>query len=75
MELWLGITLVAAFLQNVRSLLQKRLTGKLSVNGAAYVRFLYAVPFAWVYALWLWDGQPTGFNATFFSYVLSWSRF
>ena len=43
-SLWLGITLVAAFLQNVRSLLQKRLTGRLSVNGAAYVRFIYAVP-------------------------------
>ena len=71
MELWLGITLAAAFLQNVRSLLQKRLTGELSVNGAAYVRFLYALPFAWVYALWLWDGEPQGFNPTFFIYVLT----
>lgn len=71
MELWLGITLVAAFLQNVRSLLQKRLTGELSVNGAAYVRFLYAVPFAWVYAMWLWQGEPQGFNVDFVSYVLT----
>ena len=71
MELWLGITLAAAFLQNVRSLLQKRLTGALTVNGAAYVRFLYALPFAWVYALWLWGGSPQGFNTTFFLYVLT----
>lgn len=71
MELWLGITLVAAFLQNVRSLLQKRLTGELSVNGAAYVRFLYALPFAWAYALWLWQGQFAGFNAQFWLYVLT----
>lgn len=69
MELWLGITLIAAFLQNARSLLQKRLTGDLSVNGAAYVRFLYALPFAWIYGLYLWDGWPVGFNAEFFIYV------
>ena len=69
MELWFAITIVAAFLQNARSLLQKRLTGDLSVNGAAYVRFMYAVPFAWAYALWLWGGEPQGFNATFFAYV------
>lgn len=71
MELWLIITLVAAFLQNVRSLLQKRLTGVLSVNGAAYVRFLYAVPFAWVYGLVMWQGQPEGFNLAFASYVFA----
>ncbi len=69
MELWLGITIVAAFLQNARSLLQKRMTGMLSVNGATYVRFLYALPFAWMYALWLWDGRPAGFTPEFFIYV------
>ncbi len=70
MELWFVITLGAAFMQNARSLLQKRLTGELSVNGAAYVRFLYAVPFAYLYALWLWQGSPSGFNVEFFTYVL-----
>jgi len=70
MELWLGITIAAAFCQNVRSLLQKRLTGELSVNGAAYVRFLYAVPFAWVWVFWLWEGTPAGFNPAFFGWVL-----
>ena len=68
MELWLIITLAAAFLQNVRSLMQKRLTGVLSVNGAAYVRFLYAVPFAWVYAMVLWQGEPDGLNLAFAGY-------
>jgi len=56
-------------MQNLRSVLQKRLTGKLSVNGAAYVRFLYAVPFAWAYALWLWEGQFSGLTVEFFVYV------
>lgn len=70
MELWLGITLLAAFLQNLRSVLQKRLTGELSVNGAAYVRFLYALPFAWAYGMWLWGGDPHGVNTSFVLYVL-----
>ncbi len=48
-ELWVPITIVAAFLQNVRSALQKHLTGSLSTAGAAYVRFFYAWPFALIY--------------------------
>jgi drug/metabolite transporter (DMT)-like permease len=50
-ELWVPITIAAAFLQNVRSALQKHLTGKLSTAGAAYVRFFYAWPFAIIYCL------------------------
>ena len=73
MELWLSITLAAAFLQNVRSLLQKRLTGALSVNGATYVRFCYALPFAWVYASLLWWGDLERvehvLNTSFWMYV------
>lgn len=49
MELWIPITIAAAFLQNVRSMLQKRVTGALSVNGASYTRFCYALPFVWAY--------------------------
>ena len=49
MELWIPITIAAAFVQNIRSVLQKQLTGRLSVNGASYVRFCYALPFVWVY--------------------------
>ena len=40
-------------MQNLRSLLQKRLTGRLSVNGASYSRFLFALPFAMAYLLML----------------------
>ena len=50
-ELWIPITIFAAFMQNLRSALQKYLKGKLSTAGAAYVRFFYAWPFALVY-LW-----------------------
>ena len=65
-ELWVPITIAAAFMQNVRSALQKHLTGRLSTLGAAYVRFLYAWPFAVIYVVALhgWGGmalpEPNG---------------
>lgn len=50
MELWIPITIFAAFMQNARSALQKHLKGRLTTLGASYVRFLYAMPFALLYA-------------------------
>ncbi len=44
MELWIPITLTAALCQTWRTALQQRLRGLLSVNGAGFVRFLYALP-------------------------------
>lgn len=49
MELWIPITIVAAFLQNLRSALQKHVKDRLSTAGASYTRFFYAVPFALLY--------------------------
>lgn len=49
MELWIAITVVAAFLQNVRSALQKHLKGSLSTYGATFVRFGYGFPIALAY--------------------------
>jgi drug/metabolite transporter (DMT)-like permease len=49
MELWIPLTIAAAFFQNIRSAMQKHLKGKLSTLGAAYVRFIYALPIAIVY--------------------------
>ena len=69
MELWIGLTIAGAFLQNLRSLLQKRLTGELSVNGAAYVRFFYAIPFAWIYVAYIWEGRFPDLNFAFLAYV------
>jgi hypothetical protein len=48
-ELWIPITVAAAFFQNLRSALQKHIRGRLSTAGAGYARFLYAWPFALVY--------------------------
>ncbi len=47
--LWIPITVFAAFMQNLRSALQKHLKGRLSTGGASYVRFLYACPFSLAY--------------------------
>ena len=58
--LWIPITIAAAFLQNLRSALQKAIKGRLSNTGAAYVRFFYAWPFAVIYT-WSLTG-PGGYN-------------
>ncbi len=50
MELWIPITLAAAFLQNLRSAFQKLLKGQLSTGGATFSRFIFAAPFAVFYA-------------------------
>ena len=46
MSLWIPITIAAAFLQNVRSALQKHLKGVMGTTGATFVRFGYGFPFA-----------------------------
>lgn len=53
MELWIPFTIAGAFFQNLRSVLQKNLKGRLSDLGATYVRFLYAFPFAVLYVVGL----------------------
>ena len=48
-EIWIPLTILAAFFQNLRSALQKHLRKELSVAGASYVRFAFAFPFAILY--------------------------
>lgn len=73
LEPWIPITIAAAFFQNIRSALQKHLQGRLSVSGAAYARFVYALP---VVALYLWALHAAGSmalpapNTRFFVYCL-----
>lgn len=49
MELWAIITVGSAFLQNLRSTLQKHLKGKMGTTGATFVRFGFGLPFAVLY--------------------------
>lgn len=49
MELWAIISITAAFLQNLRSALQKYLKGRMGTTGATFVRFGFGAPFALLY--------------------------
>ena len=51
MELWILITLAAAFLRNLRSATQKHLNSAMGTTGATFVRFGFGLPFALVF-LW-----------------------
>ena len=49
MELWIPITVAAAFLQNLRSAGQKHLKKVMGNTGATFVRFGFGLPFALLY--------------------------
>ena len=52
MELWIPITITAAFLQTLRAAAQKHLKSVMGTTGATFVRFGFGLPFAFLY-LWL----------------------
>jgi len=58
--LWIPITLAASFFQTIRLAVQKWLSGRLTVMGSAFTRFLYGMPFAWIFLAVLWHtkGPP-----------------
>lgn len=70
METWLLLTFLGAFLQNIRSFLQRRITDNLSINGSSFVRFLFAIPLAFVVVLLLVDRMPS-LPWTFLGYVIA----
>ena len=49
MELWIPITIAAAFLQNLRTTVQKHLKNVMGTTGATFVRFGFGVPVAFFY--------------------------
>lgn len=73
MELWIPITITAAFLQNLRSTLQKQLKGVMGTTGATFVRFGFGVPFAalyWVLLIWGFDADLPHLNRRFAVWVV-----
>jgi drug/metabolite transporter (DMT)-like permease len=72
MNPWPLLTLAAAGLLVARNAAQRELTAQLGVWGATYSRFLYGLPFALVYmvfVLW-WRGPSGGPNWTFFWWIM-----
>lgn len=59
MELWIPITIAAAFLQNLRTAAQKKLQRSLGTTGASFVRFGFGFPVALAYVagLHFWGGR------------------
>jgi len=53
LEIWIYFTLLAATMQAVRTAGQKQLSGKLNAMATTAVRYVYALPFAWVYLVWM----------------------
>lgn len=69
-ELWVPVTLAAAFLQNLRSALQKHLKGRLSTSGATFARFGYGFPVAVLYVLVLHHAFGFGYSSPNLSFFL-----
>jgi len=75
MELWIPIAIFAAFMQNIRFMLQKHLkTTRLSTGGATFSRFVFAAPLAMLLVVVLigsgWRAMPD-VNARFFLFAMA----
>jgi drug/metabolite transporter (DMT)-like permease len=71
MELWIPITIAAAFLQNLRSALQKHLKGVMGTTGATFVRFGFGAPFAVLFVLALNRGAGYAMPAASLDFLLA----
>lgn len=73
MELWIYFTLLAAFMQAIRTAGQKQLTQHLNAMATTGVRYIYALPFAWLYLWWVLDYRALplpALNNEFLQYAL-----
>ncbi|OXT01777.1 hypothetical protein B7H23_02130 [Notoacmeibacter marinus] len=72
MPIWIVITVGSAFLQNIRSSLQKYLKGRMGTTGATFVRFGFGLPVAaTLYALLRLVGHAAPSpNMTFLGWVV-----
>jgi len=73
LEIWIYFTLLAATMQAVRTAGQKQLSGKLNAMATTSVRYVYALPFAWVYLWWVLEFRNIGvpvLNYDFLGYAL-----
>jgi drug/metabolite transporter (DMT)-like permease len=71
--LWIPITIAAAFCQNLRTVLQKQLRGRLSTNGSTFTRYAFGSPLVVLYVIGLHTlaGLPwPEANAAFLAWVI-----
>ncbi|MGE0044187.1 MAG: EamA/RhaT family transporter [Hyphomonadaceae bacterium] len=69
--LWPALVIGAAALQVLRNAAQRDLTGRLGIWGAAYIRFFYGLPFAylWTAAIVSWRGMSGDASFEFFAWT------
>ncbi len=74
MSLWIPVTIFAAFMQNLRFMLQRHLkTTKLTTAGATFSRFLFSLPLVVVLVavyVGVTDAEMPAIGAAFWSYIL-----
>ncbi len=73
MELWIAMTIAAAFVQNIRSGLQKHLRGRMGTTGATFARFGFGLPVALALlalCLWATEARLPPLNAPFAGWVV-----
>ena len=73
MATWIYFTLLAATMQAVRTAGQKQLTQHLNSMATTGVRYIFALPFAWIYLLWIVDYRQVEvpvLNTQFLQYAL-----
>lgn len=73
MDIWIYFTLLAALMQAIRTAGQKQLTQHLNAMATTAVRYIYALPFAWLYLWWVLDYRQLPMpelNTTFLQYAL-----
>jgi len=73
LEIWIYFTLLAAFMQAVRTAGQKQLSSHLNAMATTAVRYVYALPFAAVYLFFMLDFKQVelpSLNDQFLQYAL-----
>ncbi|WP_028671984.1 DMT family transporter [Saccharospirillum impatiens] len=69
---WIGFTLLAAFMQAIRTAGQKQLSRNLTAMSTTLSRYLFGLPVALLYTAALWYWQPTvspHWSGTFFGWA------
>lgn len=73
LDLWIYFTLLAAFMQAIRTAGQKQLSGHLNGMATTGVRYIYALPFAYLYMYFLSEQREVALpalNDQFLKYAL-----
>ncbi|MFP8966117.1 EamA/RhaT family transporter [Pokkaliibacter sp. CJK22405] len=63
MPLWIGLTLMAAFMQSIRTAMQKALSARSSATTTTLARYFYALPLVWIYWTVMASDADIHFNA------------